>query len=76
MPRYRVAFDGKWQADFDDEAEAIAWATEVGDTGRVAFVVRWGLRRKLIAVFPEEQREVGEEVWSTRHGSPWGTAGM
>lgn len=26
MPKYRVAFDGKWQEDFDDEAEAVAWA--------------------------------------------------
>jgi hypothetical protein len=65
MATYRVGFDGKWQGDFDNEAEAIAWATEVGETGRVAFVVKFEapFRRELVAIFPEERREVGEELW-------------
>jgi hypothetical protein len=70
MAVYRVAFDGKWQEDFDDQEEALAWAREVGETGRIAYVVAFGgpLRRwiaspKLVAVFPESRAEEGTDRW-------------
>jgi hypothetical protein len=54
MPRYKVGFDGAWQEAFDDEAEAVEWAEELADTGRVVFVVRRsGLRTTLVAVRPD-----------------------
>ena len=54
MARYWVAFDGRWQSTFHDRDQAIDWANEVGDTGRVVHVIerRW-FRPKLIASFPE-----------------------
>jgi hypothetical protein len=45
MTSYRVAFDGKWQERFRDRAEALEWAQAVGETGRVVYVVRSGIRR-------------------------------
>ena len=77
MPRYRVAFDGKWREDFDDESEAVAWAEEVADTGRTVFVVKWTrpLRRELIAVCPEEHREMYEKEWRKGFGG-WAGGGM
>lgn len=67
MARYRVCFDGKWQGDFDDEADALGWAREVADTGRLVYVARsrFSLPR-LIAVLPEDRAEEGEWLWKTR----------
>ena len=76
-PRYRVAFDGKWREDFDDEGEAVAWAKEVGDTGRITFVVWWRpLHRELIAIFPEKHREMGEDMWRHGFSRGWGAGGF
>jgi hypothetical protein len=43
MATYRVAFDGKWQGTFDDRDDALDWAREVGETGRLVYVIqrRW-----------------------------------
>jgi hypothetical protein len=67
MGRYRVCFDGKWQGDFDDEAETLGWAREVADTGRLVFVARSRFfLPQLIAVFPEERAEEGRWLWKAR----------
>jgi len=62
MARYEVGFDGKWQEAFDDRDDAIQWAREVADTGRVVDVVlkRRLWFRKLVAVFPESERKARE----------------
>ena len=53
MTSYRVGFDGKWQEHFDEQADAVEWAKEVAETGRVVYVDerRW-YRTKLVKVFP------------------------
>jgi hypothetical protein len=71
MATYRVAFDGKWQERFDDREEALEWAREVAETGRIVHVARSGVRRRLIAVFPEGQAHEGKWLWNIRQG--WGT---
>jgi hypothetical protein len=75
MTGYRVAFDGKWQGDFDDALDAEEWARAVGETGRIVHVVRLGFRRELIAVFPEDQREEGERLWKIRGAGAGGGGG-
>ena len=68
MSRYRVCFDGKWQGDFSDQDEALAWARAVGETGRLTHVVHARvLRLKLIAVFPEGQQDEGHRMWKARN---------
>ena len=65
--RYRVAFDGRWQERFEEEADAVEWAQEVAETGRTVYVAqrRWsGL--KLVAVFPEIEIEPGRWLWRFR----------
>ncbi len=58
MAIYLVGFDGKWQEEFDTEAEAVAWAHEVAETGRVVEVVRRRFRTyKFITGFPVTERE-------------------
>lgn len=39
MARYLVGFDGCWQEKFYDRDQAIRWAEEVAETGRVVDVV-------------------------------------
>jgi hypothetical protein len=64
MAKYRVGFDGKWQEDFDIEGDALGWAREVSETGRLVWVLqRRFLRWKLLAVFPEERFEEGQDRW-------------
>jgi hypothetical protein len=43
MTRYRVAFDGKWQGAFKEREDALGWAEDVGETGRLVYVIqrRW-----------------------------------
>lgn len=67
MAKYKVGFDGDWQEAFDNYDEAIQWAKEVADTGRVVDVVlaRRVLPQKLIAVFPESQRKAREAARSS-----------
>jgi hypothetical protein len=73
VARYRVCFEEKWQRNFDDQDDALAWGREMGETGRLVHVVRRGLfRTKLIAVFPESQTEEGIRLWKLRtfgHGA-------
>ena len=64
MSKFRVAFDGRWQEDFEDLQDALEWAQEVSETGRVAWVVeRRGIRLRLKAVFPEDRAKEAEEEW-------------
>jgi hypothetical protein len=63
MARFRVAFDGEWQGEFDTLSEAVEWAQEVSSTERTTRVVE---RRpfflvRLRAVFPEDRAPGGEE---------------
>jgi hypothetical protein len=65
---FKVCFDGKWQGKFHDRDDALAWAREVGDTGRLVHVSEHRLLRlpRLVAVFPEDQEEEGERRWQLR----------
>jgi hypothetical protein len=76
VPTYKVSFEGKWQAKFDDLEQALDWGREVGDTGRMVHVVKRRVIRfpKLIAVFPEDQADEGRRLWRAR-GAGWGNAG-
>jgi hypothetical protein len=76
MRRYRVCFDGKWQGAFRHRDEALGWAQEVGDTGRIVHVARTGVfRLKLIAVFPKEQEDEGRRLWKVRMAASGGGGG-
>jgi hypothetical protein len=71
--KYKVCFDGRWQGTFAPD-DALAWAKEVAETGRLVVVARrrWHLGLRLIAVFPEDRAEEGQELWRTR---AWGFGG-
>jgi hypothetical protein len=73
MAKYEVGFDGRWQETFKDREQAIEWAKEVAETGRVVDVVvkRFFLFRKLLTAFPESARASREAAWSV----PWTDAG-
>ncbi len=83
MPTYRVAFNGKWQGEFEDQADALQWAREVGETGRIVHVasfsggrlMRWIKTPKLVAVFPETRAEEGRRLWKIRHVGSWAGGG-
>lgn len=66
MARYEVGFDGRWQEVFSDRNEAIEWAKEVAEIGRVVDVAlkRRLLPRKLLTAFPESERAAREAAWS------------
>jgi hypothetical protein len=73
---YRVAFDGKWQETFDHQEQALEWAREVGDAGRIVHVAQRRLGgMKLIAVFPESRAEEARELWRTRGDGYLGVGG-
>jgi len=69
MAKYEVGFDGRWQDAFDAEDEAIQWAREVAETGRVVDVVlkRRVLPRRFVTAFPESERAAREAAWFV----PW-----
>lgn len=72
VARYDVSFDGKCQEKFRDAPSAVAWASEVGATGRTVYVVGRGwLRPTLVAVFPAEEVERGSEDFK-RKSVFWG----
>jgi len=73
MAKYEVGFDGRWQEAFDDREEAIDWAREVAETGRIVDVVqkRRLLPRRFVTAFPESERAAREAAWSV----PWTDAG-
>ncbi len=65
MAKWHVGFDGRWRESFHDFDEAVAWAREVAETGRTVDVAqRVLLGRKLVAVFPESERDKREALWS------------
>jgi hypothetical protein len=75
-----VAFDGRWQGDFEEREEALAWARAVGETGRITNVASFGrglkktlIRPKLVAVFPEDHTRGKTPVAGTRS---WKLGGM
>jgi hypothetical protein len=64
--RFRVAVDGRWQEDFETLTEALEWAREVSQTGRLTYVIEWrGFLRghRFRAAFPEERAKEGEGAW-------------
>jgi hypothetical protein len=69
MAKYEVGFDGRWQERFDDRDEAIQWAREIAETGRVVDVVRKRplLPRRFVTAFPESERAAREAAWVV----PW-----
>jgi hypothetical protein len=71
MAKYEVGFDGHWQETFDGRDQAIQWAREVAETGRVVDVVlkRRFLPRRFLTAFPESEREA---AWSV----PWISGGI
>ncbi len=76
MATYEVGFDGRWQEAFDNLDEAVQWAQEVAETGRVVDVVqrRRFLLRKFVTAFPESELAARKAAWSV----PWisGGAGL
>jgi hypothetical protein len=64
MAKYRVAFEGQWQCTFDDRDDAIAWASDVGETGRLVYVVKRGWCPRLIAVFPRSRADEARATWA------------
>lgn len=76
MARYEVGFDGRWQDTFEDRNQAIQWAREVAETGRVVDVVmkpRFLPFRKFVTAFPDSEYAARKAAWST----PWiGTGGV
>jgi hypothetical protein len=74
MARYEVGFDGRWQETFEDRDQAIRWAEEVAETGRVVDVVlkRRFLPRRFLTAFPESERGAREAAWVV----PWESGGV
>lgn len=66
MAKYEVGFDGDWREKFNDRDEAMQWAKEVAETGRIVDVVvkRRGLPRKFLTAFPESERAAREAAWT------------
>jgi hypothetical protein len=66
MATYEVRFDGRLQEAFDDREEAIEWAEEVAETGRVVDVAfkRRLMPPKFVTAFPESERAAREAAWS------------
>lgn len=74
MAKWHVGFDGRWRGSFADRDEAFEWAREVANTGRTVDVAQryFLIGRKLVAVFPESQREKREGVWkAARSVAAW-----
>lgn len=66
---FHVAFDEKWQGDFESLADAVEWAEVVSrTTGRMTWVVERmegnrSVACRLRTTFPEERREEAGEIW-------------
>jgi hypothetical protein len=75
--RFRVAYDGSWQEEFESLPEAVEYAQEVGSTGRLTLVIEWrGVFRghRFRAAFPEERAQEGKEAWHFWRHKGWGGA--
>jgi hypothetical protein len=73
-----VAFDGHWREDFETLTEALEWAGEVSQTGRLTYVIEWrGFLRghRFRAAFPEERAKEGEKAWNFWRHKGWGGGG-
>jgi hypothetical protein len=66
MAKYEVGFDGRWQQSFDDRDQAIQWAQEIAELGRVVDVVRKRrfMPRRFVTAFPESELAAREAAWS------------
>jgi hypothetical protein len=74
MAKYEVGFDGCWQETFDDRDQAIQWAREVAETGRVVDVIlkhRILPFRTFVTAFPESEYALRKAAWSV----PWSGVG-
>jgi hypothetical protein len=69
MSSYHIMYDDEWQQSFDDRAEALQWARATAEAGRIVGVVRFGLRPKLIAVFPESRTKEGKRLWQAQRAA-------
>ena len=72
---FHVAFDEKWQRDFESLADAEEWAQGVSSGGRITWVVeRWeanpSVGCRLRATFPEDRREEAGEIWLRSRAFP------
>jgi len=74
VARFRVAFDGEWQEDFDTLADAVEWAQEVSLTGRTTYVVeRRAHVHRVRAAFPEERAKEAKRAWRAWNWAAWGS---
>jgi hypothetical protein len=66
MAKYEVGFDGRWQESFNSRNEAVQWAKEVAETGRIVDVAqkRRFFPRRFVTAFPESERAAREAAWS------------
>jgi hypothetical protein len=73
---FHVAFDEKWQRDFESLADAEEWAKEISTTtGQMTWVVeRWesnpSVGCRLRATFPEERSEEAGRLWLQSRAFP------
>lgn len=70
--RFRVAFDGRWQASFQQLDDAIKYAREASKTGTMTWVVQGrflGMLPKFVAGFPEDRQEEVEKAWHASKGT-------
>jgi hypothetical protein len=66
--KFRVAFDGHWQEEFDTLADAVEWAQEVSQTGRTTWVVeRRPFSLRFQAAFPMEHADEAKKEWKRRN---------
>jgi hypothetical protein len=66
LARFRVCFDGEWQGEFDAMDDAMEWAREVSETGRMTWVVERSLlplRWRFKAAFPEDREPDARKLW-------------
>jgi len=65
MGKWYVGFDGRWRESFHDQDEALEWAQEVAETGRIVDVAKRHLLigKRFVTAFPESQREIREAIW-------------
>jgi hypothetical protein len=72
---FHVAFDEKWQRDFESLADAEEWAQEASRSGRITWVAeRWernsSVGCRLCTSFPEDRREEAGEIWLQSRAFP------
>jgi hypothetical protein len=66
-----VAFDGRWRAEFQKLDDAIKYAREASDTGRMSWVVQTrfvGMFPKFVTGFPEDRQDEVEKAWHASKG--------